>query len=369
MLPQSLSHRSPSGPKVRGGDVVKFPPLRANNLGYPSELPTTGAMAPVRVAAGAVFVLSGAASWLLPDPWTPPPPTCDADFNEDPACAPESEAAPSAPLPAPPQPGDGATTCAAGSSGCTAAPAAPTFAPLAPTRPSTASSAASPPTEGPDPLRRRGGPPPPPPPLDSGDPGASGNEFDSWLYQCWRWVLWSLESWCGPFCWRIGAAARAAGYLMVSSVTFFVFYGAFVVWTCVLHPAGRLAWFVCRYLVGRAPWATPESTDAPAPRPEWCGPEFPRPWTSLYVRKEVRGRSLDHRQPHDLLVCHEGDARLRHGPLKGRTNRKGLVCAYDEVHGCSNCHLRRQLETEPMRVHLCASGPCLDPGAAAVHIA
>ena len=124
------------------------------------------------------------------------------------------------------------------------------------------------------------------------------------------------------------------------------------------------------YLGGRTPWATPMTSDDPSPPPDWCGPESPRPWTSLYVQKEVRGRGLEHRQPHDLLVCHEGAyARLRHGPLKGRTNRKGYVCPYEEVLGCSNRSLRRRLETLPMQVHLCAHSPCNDPGAAAVHIA
>ena len=100
-------------------------------------------MAPVRLAAGAVFALSGAASWLLPDPWTPPPQTCNADFNENPACAPESEGASSAPLPAPPPPGSGATTCDAELGGCTVGPVAATSSPSA-TRSSTARSAASP---------------------------------------------------------------------------------------------------------------------------------------------------------------------------------------------------------------------------------
>ena len=70
------------------------------------------------------------------------------------------------------------------------------------------------------------------------------------------------------------------------------------------------------------------------------------------------------------VICHEGAyARLRHGPPKGRTNRKGYVCPYEEVLSSSNRSLRRRLETLPMQVHLCARSPCNDPGAAAVHIA
>ena len=157
---------------------------------------------------------------------------------------------------------------------------------------------------------------------------------------------------------------------MVSSITLLVQYGLLVIWTCLLRPAGSMVWFIVRYLGGRTPWATPTTSVDPSPPPNWCSPESPRPWASLYVQKEVRGRGLEHRQPRDLLVCHEGaDARLRHGPPKGRTNRKGYVCPYEEVLGCSNRSFRRRLETMPMQVHLCAHSPCNDPGAAAVHIA
>ena len=173
-----------------------------------------------------------------------------------------------------------------------------------------------------------------------------------------------------PLCWRIGAAIRAAGYLMANSITLLVLYGLFVVWTCLLRPAGSIVWFIVQYLGGRTPWSTLLASDDPSPPPNWCGPESPKAWTSLYVQKEVRGRGLEHRQPHDPLVCYEGAyARLRHGPLEGRTNRKGYVCPYEEVLGCSNRSLRRRLETLPMQVHLCAHSPCNDSGTADVHIA
>ena len=93
---------------------------------------------------------------------------------------------------------------------------------------------------------------------------------------------------------------------MASSITLLVLYGLLVVWTCLLRPAGNMVWFIVRYLGGRTPWATPMASDVPSPPPNWCGPESPRAWTSLYVQKEVRGRGLEHRQPHDLLVCYEG---------------------------------------------------------------
>ena len=124
---------------------------------------------------------------------------------------------------------------------------------------------------------------------------------------------------------RIGAAVLAAGYLMVSSITLLVLYGLFVVWTCLLRPAGGMVWFIARYLGGRTPWSTTLASDDPSPPPNWCGPESPGAWTSLYVQKEVRGRGLEHRQPHDLLVCYEGAyARLRHGPPQGTNEPEGL---------------------------------------------
>ena len=72
----------------------------------------------------------------------------------------------------------------------------------------TASSAATPSTESLGQPRTRRGAPPTPPPDPGSDSGGSANEPDSWLYQSWKWVLWSLWSWCGPFCWRIGTAVR-----------------------------------------------------------------------------------------------------------------------------------------------------------------
>ena len=108
-----------------------------------------------------------------------------------------------------------------------------------------------PPTESPGmPPARIGVPPTPLPPDPGNDCGGSGNEPDSWLYRGWKWVPWSLWSWCGPFCWRIGAAIPAAGYPMVSSITLPVLYGLFVIWTCLLRPAGNMVWFIVQYLGG-----------------------------------------------------------------------------------------------------------------------
>ena len=330
MFPQSLSLCS-LRPKFKRRRLSHIPTPRVD-IGSPRVYFATGAMAPVRLAAGAILALSGAASRLLPDPWTPPPLTCHVQAADGFTCATDLEgAAPAASHPSHASE-PGTHSCDAELDGCIAGSAPATSMPSATSSSSTASSAATPSTESPGPPRARRGVPPTPPPDPGNDFGGSVSEPDSWLYQGWRWVLWSLWSWCGLSCWRIGTAVRAARYLMVSSITLLVLYGLFVVWTCLLRPAGSMAWFLVRYLGGRTPWFGSRVPDDPSPLPSWRGPASPRPWISLYVQKEVRGRGLEHRQPHDFFVCHEGAyARLRHGPLKGRTNRKGYVCTYEEV--------------------------------------
>ena len=84
--------------------------------------------------------------------------------------------------------------------------------------------------------------------------------------------------------------------------------------------------------------------------------------------RSVRSRGPPGQLPRDLVVEVEGQyARLRHGPVKGRTNRHGFVCAFDEVTGCTSRRLRRRLEAEPKRVHLCAAAPCTEPAQDMVH--
>ena len=213
-------------------------------------------------------------------------------------------------------------------------------------------------SEGFDPQRpdRNFPPPTPAPSSEPPDPGPSWESLStSWLLHGWQWVLGALWTWCGTPCWRIGAAARAAGYAAVSGLTVLTFYGLFLVWTCVVYPTLRVGWLASRYLLGRATWEGLTEADSTSPTPQWCGPDAPRGWTAKYVQKEVRGRGADRRLPHDLLVCIDGAyARLRHGPLTGRTNRHGYLCSFDEVVGCSSRTLRRRLEADPLQVHLCS---------------
>ena len=189
MFPQYLSYRSPSRHECKTEEIHQIPAsFRATRFGSPdwAAFPPAGAMSPVRLAAGAVLALSGAASWLLPDPWLPPPHTCALGPVGAATCS--TDGAPPAAASWPPMdrpyPGTGPaaamvapTSTSTSSSSSTAwsptdlpypgvGPAASTVAPTSAPTSATSSSAAGTPTppssEGPDPPRRRGGPPHPP---------------------------------------------------------------------------------------------------------------------------------------------------------------------------------------------------------------
>ena len=120
-------------------------------------------MASVRLAAGAILALSGAASWLLPDPWTPPPLTAHAAALDSQTCAPELGGATSATSPQTPASTFGSSLYDAGTDGQAAGSSLATPSPSATPIPSTASSTAAPSTESPGlPRARRGVPPTPP---------------------------------------------------------------------------------------------------------------------------------------------------------------------------------------------------------------
>ena len=82
----------------------------------------------------------------------------------------------------------------------------------------------------------------------------------------------------------------------------------------------------------------------------------------------MRGRG-ENREPLDLLVTDGvAIARLRHGTLRGRTNRHGFRCCASSVHSSSHRYFRNQLEAAQHEVHLCASDPCTAPDEEAFHI-
>eukprot|EP00438_Fugacium_kawagutii_P005702 Skav227832 [mRNA] locus=scaffold948:391182:404479:+ [translate_table: standard] len=102
-------------------------------------------------------------------------------------------------------------------------------------------------------------------------------------------------------------------------------------------------------------------------RPKWIGPQGRDDWTAAYVQQEVRGRG-EGREPYDLLVT-DGTAiaRLRHGTLRGRTNRFGFRADCDSVHASSHRYYRNQLEGMECKVHLCAQRPCGQPDDDCLH--
>lgn len=72
---------------------------------------------------------------------------------------------------------------------------------------------------------------------------------------------------------------------------------------------------------------------------------------------------------HDLLVTDGvAIARLRHGTLRGRTNRFGFKTECETVRSASHWYFRHQLESYNCRVHLCAGTPCRQPDLDCLHV-
>ena len=164
---------------------------------------------------------------------------------------------------------------------------------------------------------------------------------------------------CGTLCASLGLAARWSYWLATGIVA--VFLLQLVVWTYtwVVYPTvvhSRALWRYCR---GQAPWCEVSQLLGDRPfRPNWKGPGANSPWTTQYIQTEVRGRGSN-RLPYDLLVS-DGTAvaRLRHGTVRGRTNRHGFTCACDEVRSSSHRYFRNLLEAAQCTVHLCSASPC-----------
>eukprot|EP00438_Fugacium_kawagutii_P016374 Skav203835 [mRNA] locus=scaffold4932:42892:55316:- [translate_table: standard] len=164
---------------------------------------------------------------------------------------------------------------------------------------------------------------------------------------------------CGTLCASIGLAAKWSYWLATASVALFMVQ--LLVWTCnwILIPLGRHSLAFWRYLRGHGQWyELAQIHGVRVFRPKWVGPRGREEWTSGYVQQEVRARG-EGREPVDLLVT-DGTAiaRLRHGTLRGRTNRHGFVAMCDSVHASSHRYYRNQLEGMECRVHLCATHPC-----------
>ena len=61
-------------------------------------------------------------------------------------------------------------------------------------------------------------------------------------------------------------------------------------------------------------------------------------------------------------------ARLRHGALRGRTDRHGYLARCNSVHSSSHRYWRNQIEVAECAVHLCSADPCTAPDCAEVHV-
>ena len=150
----------------------------------------------------------------------------------------------------------------------------------------------------------------------------------SWFLRVWWLSFTKLADsgliWCGALCASVGITARWSYWLAVAIVGIFILQLLFWTITWVICPFLRHATALYRYLRGHGGWhevTTLQGT--PVFRPKWVGPRGQNPWSAEFVQQEVRGRG-ENRDPFDLLVT-DGVAitRLRHGTLRGRTNRNG----------------------------------------------
>lgn len=141
---------------------------------------------------------------------------------------------------------------------------------------------------------------------------------------------------CGTLCASIGLAAKWSYWLATGAIVLFMIQ--LTVWTLnwIICPLGKHAWALWKYLRGYGQWH-----------------EVAHSW----------------HDPHDLLVTDGvAIARLRHGTLRGRTNRFGFKTECETVHSASHRYFRHQLESYNCRVHLCAGTPCAQPDLDCLHV-
>lgn len=178
----------------------------------------------------------------------------------------------------------------------------------------------------------------------------------SWILQLSSRVLVdaaraSLEA-CGTLCASIGFAARWSYWLATAAVGVFLFQ--LTLWTLnwVILPVAKHALALWRYVRGHGQWhEVAQLQGIRVFRPQWVGPAGREEWTAAYVQQEVRGRG-DPREPHDLLVTDGiAIARIRHGTLRGRTNRFGFKLEGERVFSASHRYYRNQVEALDCRIH------------------
>ena len=218
-----------------------------------------------------------------------------------------------------------------------------------------------------------------PEPNPAGVPSGEGysekseDASDHWFVTFWLNLLFKVADtgfvYCGALCASVGYAAKWAYWLAVAVVG--VFCLQLAVWTIswVVIPVFRHAYAFYRYLTGQGPCHEVVRLHGFSSfRPKWKGPATGTPWTAQYVQQEVRGRS-ENREPLDLLVSDGvAVARLRHGALRGRTDRHGYLARCNSIHSSSHRYWRNQIEVAECAVHLCSADPCAAPDCAEVHV-
>lgn len=175
--------------------------------------------------------------------------------------------------------------------------------------------------------------------------------------------IWKLAEngimWCGTLCASVSIAAKWSYWLLVAVVL--VFCLQLLLWTIcwVILPCMRHLIALYRYLMGRGAWHEVVNLHGVSTfRPRWYGPKGQHEWTAEYIQQQVRGRG-ESREPHDLLVTDGvAIARIRHGTLRGRTNRHGYRLQGADIHSASHRYYRNILEAAGLDLHLCACDPC-----------
>ena len=201
---------------------------------------------------------------------------------------------------------------------------------------------------------------------------ASTGEWGWFAWFAWKFVGQIFVQgivWCGTLCNFIGISASWSYWLTAGVVAVFILQLGVWTVTWILLPVAQHSYALAQYLRGRAPWHEVASLHGLSTfRPSWVGPRAGIEWTAGYVQQEVRGRG-EAREPHDLLVTDGlAVARLRHGTLRGRTNRHGFKCSCTGVHSSSHRYFRNQLESMGCVVHLCSEDPCSMPEEEGWHV-
>ena len=178
----------------------------------------------------------------------------------------------------------------------------------------------------------------------------------------------SLEA-CGTLCASIGFAAKWSYWLATAAVGVFLFQLGLWTFSWVIYPVAKHALALWRYIRGQGQWhEVAQLHGIRVFRPQWVGPAGREEWSAAYVQQEVRGRG-ESREPHDLLVTDGvAVARIRHGTLRGRTNRHGFKLEGEGVFSASHRYFRNQVEALDCRIHLCAQQPCGQPDEDCLHV-